>query len=788
MKTFFILVIVLSIPFMVSAQNKELFDLNFHALQKTAATAAEDPIPPEYLTAGSEFLEVSLIRDGFFTIGTTNGTAAAALDDNCQIAYGHPYAMTSFPVFKIDGTWHRFDTYSAVAESLVLARESGTLMLFGSTPSGLYFEFFLVAKSVTPGVEITLRIGNQDTVDHAVGGGLFFDPALGHQGDGALCLGNDFISNDTVFQAGNMPADSFLIWEKRTGAKGLGIKLDFLEYPPEKIIAANWDQVYEELSPDYVSPVVRALYDLMLKIYWPEDILAPGELYTVKTEMSLRMPDFSSTVFCRWDLPSFFSMENNLLFPDETKSLLSMTNTGQTSLEDLTVNILLPLPLQAAADTLQVTIGPEQTCGRQVRSGCDLVYEDVVVEAQIEVRQGALLLDRIVRPVFIPATPLSDTGLVILNDSVSVADFPDIDIIFSCAVNATGQRLLNLNSNNIFLYENDNRMRDFTFGKYQAEGADEVDFVFVLDVTGSMGDEISDVKNNIVEFADSLTFKGIDYRLGMVTFLDVIENVYNFTGDVNTFKGYVDQQYAHGGGDGAENSLDALFTAAQMTFRPAARRIFIWITDNEFHETDWATSRTAEAVVNELLQKSVTVHCVGSTFYQTTAYNRIIIPLSGNFYDIYGNFRDVLLDIANMKIQDRYELNYTSNFQSGQGVAVKLEVHYGGLGVIKTYNFTAKAVAKPVSALACYPNPFNPKITLEIQKDFLTTGELKIYDILGRQVYVFRLGNGINEKLVWEGKNSTGLPVGSGLYFVQLVVENQAGQTIRESAKILYLK
>jgi len=785
MKPLLTLTLLLSIPLLISAQNKELFDLKYDLLKKSAVI--QEPIEPEYLTTSSEYLEISLIREGYFTIGTNHGSTTAALDDHCPITYGHPYAITSFPVFKIDGNWYRFDTYFSVPESLSLTREGSTLMLFGLTPPGLYFEYYLVAESMTPGVEITLQISNQDTVDHTVGGGLFFDPELGSYGDGILRLGDTFILNDTVFQ-NVMPSDSFLIWEKRVGSKGLGIKLDFLDYPPEKIIAANWNQVYEELSPEYVSPGIHELYDLMLKIYWPEKILEPGEIFTVKTDMNLVSPDFSSPVFCRWDLPLFLSMENNLLFPDKMKSLLSITNTGTTGLEDLTVNILLPSPLMVASDTLQVSIGPEQTVNRQVTAQCDIIYEDMVVDAQIDVRQNNILIEQILRPVYVPATPVSDTGLAIVNDSVSTVNFPGIDIIFSCAVNATGQRILQLNNNNIFLYENENRIRDFTLTKYQTEGADEVDFVFVLDVTGSMGGEIEDVKDNIVEFTDSLSVKGVNYRLAMVTFLDEVENVYNFTSDVNTFKSYVDLQQAHAGDDTPENSLQALMTASQLNFRPAARRIFIWITDADFHESDWATTLTAEAVVNELLQKSIVVHCVGDINNYADAYNRIIIPLSGNLYNIYGNFRDVLLDIANMKVQDRYKLNYTSNFQTGENISIKLEVHYAGLGVIKTYNYSAKTLPKPVHALMCYPNPFNPEITLDVHKSFLTTGEIKIYDILGRLVYVFKLGHGMHEKLIWDGKNNEGQQVGSGFYIVQLVFKDQADQPIHESAKILYLK
>ena len=82
-----------------------------------------------------------------------------------------------------------------------------------------------------------------------------------------------------------------------------------------------------------------------------------------------------------------------------------------------------------------------------------------------------------------------------------------------------------------------------------------------------MAEEIAGVRDNIIEFTDSLSYRGIDFRLGMVTFLDVIENVYSFTTDVQEFQMNVAAQFAHGGADRAENSLEALSTAALFNFR-----------------------------------------------------------------------------------------------------------------------------------------------------------------------------------------------------------------------------
>ena len=49
--------------------------------------------------------ELTLIQGGYFTLGTNNGISSTTLDDLCGITFGHPYAMTSYPLLSVDGAW-----------------------------------------------------------------------------------------------------------------------------------------------------------------------------------------------------------------------------------------------------------------------------------------------------------------------------------------------------------------------------------------------------------------------------------------------------------------------------------------------------------------------------------------------------------------------------------------------------------------------------------------------------------------------------------------------------------
>jgi len=399
------------------------------------------------------------------------------------------------------------------------------------------------------------------------------------------------------------------------------------------------------------------------------------------------------------------------------------------------------------------------------------------------------IIDEIFRNVYIPATPVSDSGLVVSVDSLITSDFPEVKFIFK-AINESNEYLIsNIQKENVFLYENGSRIENYKLMEDTTGGVSAADIVFVLDVTGSMGNEIAEVKDNIIEFADSLQRRGVNYRLGMVTFLDEIENIYAWTNDVQEFQSYVADQYAHGGGDGPENSLDALMAATKFDFRPNAKRVIIWITDNSYHENDWATSLTKTEVMDELLSNEITTHCIGAQAYKSSYYDPILLATGGDYFDIYGNFRDILLTISRFNSSGKLLIAYDSPSTSPGTNYVQLDIRYQGLGGSTEFNYevSGSKSAEHVS-LKCFPNPFNPTITFQIQSHSFTSGNITIFNILGQRVKTFTLLNDSPDRIIWNAKNEFGRSVVSGLYIVQLSLKNKDGKMYNETARILHLK
>ena len=728
--------------------------------------------------------EMTLIQGGYFTIGTNQGLSPTALDDHCGVTFGHPYALTSYPVISIDGNWGKLDDFFDIFASVPSA--AGDSLILTCAIYYLQYRFCIKSDNLGEKIFITSTITNFDSRSHVCGTGLVFDAGLGKKGDGWIISGNQLITRDTLLTGASLPT-KLMIAERNSNIAGMKVSIDLNADMPGKIILANWNDVYQNPGPDFLYSELRKLYDLVVKLIWDEQIIRSGESISKTAVLTLHQPDFGEQLFMRWDVPGFLSIENNLLFPRSFDSFIDVANLTQFYDYNATLNFIFPDELSTGTTSLSVNIPANQTVYQKVTMQSKESYEDKIVDLTIQLEGNGLLLDSIKRQIFIPAIPVSDTGLVCTIDTVMTSKYPDIGLIFEAQVEATGQKIGALQNENIFLSENGARIKQFTLGKDTTGGVTMADIVFVLDCSGSMGDDIQKVRNNINEFSDSLIARGVDFRLGVVTFSTTIDKVYDFTSDVELFKSWLASIQLWGG---VENSLGALYRATELSFRAQSKRTFVWITDEEYPVYP-AINLTVQDVVNRLLFCDVTVHSISLTSLQTKWSNPIIEPTGGNFYDIYGNFRDILLDISRMKGSSRYLLTYKSP-GAIQGInEIALEIHYAGLGGTGNaeYNF-GSAGNQLHKAIDCFPNPFNPIIQIALNLPDFSEATLDIYNILGQRVRSFPLqATSQRHVILWDAKDNWDREVSMGTYFVRLNVFGKDGKLQRnEITKILYLK
>jgi Ca-activated chloride channel family protein len=126
----------------------------------------------------------------------------------------------------------------------------------------------------------------------------------------------------------------------------------------------------------------------------------------------------------------------------------------------------------------------------------------------------------------------------------------------------------------------------------QAQGIGEIDLVFLVDETGSMGAYIEEVKQRLLEIIDALKRAPLcqSLRLGLVSYRDHPPQDHSFasrvvplTADIGTIREGVERMRASGGGDGPESVTDGLYDLVRLEWRPRAARVVVWVGDAPPH-------------------------------------------------------------------------------------------------------------------------------------------------------------------------------------------------------------
>jgi outer membrane protein OmpA-like peptidoglycan-associated protein len=245
--------------------------------------------------------------------------------------------------------------------------------------------------------------------------------------------------------------------------------------------------------------------------------------------------------------------------------------------------------------------------------------------------------------------------------NVDITQFPLIKIIVE-GYNSAGLPLDTLYADKLSVLENSIEKPVISVEKISVKERVPVDFVFLIDKTGSMQKYIDAVRKNISGFTTSLIKRGIDYRLFLITFSDIVEKVYDPTDNVGTFMGWLGQVIAYGGGDEKENALEALSEAARLKFRPAANKVAVIITDAPYHQLgehgDGTTSYTTNSIIDLLNNEGVRVFSIVPPKLQN--YHSISKSTRGSFYDIDYPFATIL-DNFSSQLTNLFALKYRTD-------------------------------------------------------------------------------------------------------------------------------
>jgi len=166
------------------------------------------------------------------------------------------------------------------------------------------------------------------------------------------------------------------------------------------------------------------------------------------------------------------------------------------------------------------------------------------------------------------------------------------------------------------------------------------DVVFVVDDTGSMGDDIAQVKSDINYITNELVAEIPDIRFGLVSYKDSAHRDQALTSSVSTFKSKVNALYASGGGDWREAVKPALQLAYASSWRSGdVAKVVVLIGDAPPHDTSGAVAAASAAYVNDYGIYTNAIAC--STDSTTTSAFQQIASAGHGTYATKANPEDL---------------------------------------------------------------------------------------------------------------------------------------------------
>jgi hypothetical protein len=129
-----------------------------------------------------------------------------------------------------------------------------------------------------------------------------------------------------------------------------------------------------------------------------------------------------------------------------------------------------------------------------------------------------------------------------------------------------------------------------TLGETARVEVGALDLAFVLDTTGSMGDELSYLQRELDTIVNGIAaqFPRLAQRFALIVYRDIgdeyVLRTFDFTSDLATFRRNLSVQASSGGGDMPEAVDQALTAASKLSWQAGATaRVAFWIADAPHH-------------------------------------------------------------------------------------------------------------------------------------------------------------------------------------------------------------
>ncbi len=142
-----------------------------------------------------------------------------------------------------------------------------------------------------------------------------------------------------------------------------------------------------------------------------------------------------------------------------------------------------------------------------------------------------------------------------------------------------------------------------------------LDLCFIVDTTGSMGDDIENAKENMVDILGKLSEKTPDYRVALVDYRDFPERAgysdypskvqLNFSSDNDAIVDAINALSLGSGGDWKETVYSGIHSALGLDWRPRSQKIIIILGDAPPLDPEPVTGYTYDDVIEALFNADI---------------------------------------------------------------------------------------------------------------------------------------------------------------------------------------
>lgn len=311
-----------------------------------------------------------------------------------------------------------------------------------------------------------------------------------------------------------------------------------------------------------------------------------------------------------------------------------------------------------------------------------------------------------------------------------------------------------------------------------------VDIVFAVDATGSMGDEINYLKAEVTDIISKIEdkFPSVNFRTGSVFYCDVNDEYLikklDLSSEINATSHFINQQNASGGGDYEEAVEAALLCVVNEISwsQDAVARICFLILDAPPHNKPEVKEKIREIIARASMQGIRIIPVVCSGIDKKTEYLMRSLALISNGSYVFLTDDSGIGDPHIKPTTDKYDTELLNDLfirLIGQFTLVPEcgdDLFYSRENINenifnKDENKMDKSNDGWKSPIRCYPNPTKGELTIEILSDL---DEVFLVDVAGKILQKYnRPYKGV------EAFNLSSYP--TGIYFIKFVKDGKWG-------------